>query len=1090
MKNYSLKTIVIFLIIIVVLVQKSFGFNEAEIIVPIEDEYDIDINCVRYSPDGKYIATSNSNKTVSLLETSSGKHLKTFQGHSSDVISVNFSPDGQKIVSGGYDKIIKIWDVDTGKLIRNLEGHSDCIRSVCFSPDGKSIASGSDDTTIKFWKVTTGELLRTIKGHRYSVWSISFNPNGQYIASGSFDDTVKLWEISTGKLIRNFLGHSSDVWSVCFSPDGHYIASSSYDKTIKIWEVTSGLVFKNFDFKDNYGFYKSVTFNPGGSLIATGNSFQVIKVINIKTGKHLKTIDGFSSYSALSVNFSPDGQHIISCSAEGLVKIWDLNSGDLIKKIDGNCPSVCSVTFSPDARHIVSGSSDSTIKLWDISLHKLIYTIKGNRIHRGEEDYITFSPDGRYIASISDYDSINIWEVKSRKILRTIKCNASRHICFSPNSRSIAFQNNRNAINFIDVESGELTRKFRGNFNFFDSLSFSPNGRHVACGSIDGNIYVWEVRSGILIKILKGHSYRVYAVNFTPDSHRIVSGGFDNTIKLWDVGSGKLIQSFMGHKYAVQSLECSQNGQIIVSGSEDNTVRLWDIKSGKNLRTLKGHTDVVSSVSLGPNGQRIVSAGDNTIRLWDINSDQATEIIHFLPFNEWIITKPGSLSYTASEKGAEFAYVRLNSNDNELIPLTEYQTKHSEIKPLKEPLEKSSDIFLQLEHSNNVNVNSVCDSQDGKPLTDFRSKNKTDALIATKSFPITKQSPKINICKPSNNHHTKKSYILVHVKMDGVSSAIQDIKLYVNNQPINIQEATPEIMNPFGESIRKYYVSLPVENNFIRVVATNNDNLTSFDKIKIIREKTDTIIPEGKLYLISVGVNHLEYIHQNDLDYAAKDAIDMVNLLKSMKGILYENIEFFVFSDLSDQMPDSKNIISCLKQLLLLATKKKDTVMIFLAGHGISTKDNGYIFLTRDARMSGSGSYDMQTVLKWGDITHALKSLTCQKKILILDTCYSSGVNVDSLIIDGNKSKTIVFSSTSGKQLASECKQFQNGCFTYAIKNACGKDLPADIIKDGKIDISELKISVENQLKKLSYDQKPDFCMPQGGSNFIFYAKP
>jgi len=52
---------------------------------------------------------------------------------------VSFLPDGTKIVSGSSDRTIKIWDVSSGKLIKTFEGHSNSVLSVSFLPDGVRI---------------------------------------------------------------------------------------------------------------------------------------------------------------------------------------------------------------------------------------------------------------------------------------------------------------------------------------------------------------------------------------------------------------------------------------------------------------------------------------------------------------------------------------------------------------------------------------------------------------------------------------------------------------------------------------------------------------------------------------------------------------------------------------------------------------------------------------------------------------------------------------------------------------------------------------------------------------------------------------
>ena len=57
------------------------------------------------------------------------------------VRSLAVSPDGKLLASGDTDGIISLWQAETGELVRRLEGHreTDCrIRWACLQPLGKT----------------------------------------------------------------------------------------------------------------------------------------------------------------------------------------------------------------------------------------------------------------------------------------------------------------------------------------------------------------------------------------------------------------------------------------------------------------------------------------------------------------------------------------------------------------------------------------------------------------------------------------------------------------------------------------------------------------------------------------------------------------------------------------------------------------------------------------------------------------------------------------------------------------------------------------------------------------------------------------
>jgi len=157
---------------------------------------------------------------------------------------VRFSPDGRWIASCGADGMIKIWDVATGKHMRTLEGHLAGVSTIAWSPDSNTIASGSDDKAIRLWHRASGKPYPApLLGHHNYVFSLAFSPKGNMLVSGSYDEAIFLWDLRARRQMRSLPAHSDPVGGVDFIRDGTLVCSCS----------TDGLVYVNLPPYPFYG---------------------------------------------------------------------------------------------------------------------------------------------------------------------------------------------------------------------------------------------------------------------------------------------------------------------------------------------------------------------------------------------------------------------------------------------------------------------------------------------------------------------------------------------------------------------------------------------------------------------------------------------------------------------------------------------------------------------------------------------------------------------------------------------------------------------------------------------------------------------
>ena len=90
--------------------------------------YDFDI-----SPDGSRIAIVTKENAVIVWNSNFNEEIKFIDGHEHRLNSIKFSNDGRYLATSSIDKSLKVWDVNSGDLINRFEVGDDWITEIGFS---------------------------------------------------------------------------------------------------------------------------------------------------------------------------------------------------------------------------------------------------------------------------------------------------------------------------------------------------------------------------------------------------------------------------------------------------------------------------------------------------------------------------------------------------------------------------------------------------------------------------------------------------------------------------------------------------------------------------------------------------------------------------------------------------------------------------------------------------------------------------------------------------------------------------------------------------------------------------------------------
>jgi WD40 repeat protein len=193
-----------------------------------------------FSSDGKLLATGGGAPTedgeLKVFDVATQKIVVEIKNaHSDTVFGVSFSPEGKKLASCAADKFVKVFEVPSGKHLKSFEGHTHHVLDVGWKADGKLLASAGADNVIKIWSYDSGEQVRTIPAHGKQVTRLIFIGKTSQIVTCSGDQMVKLWNVDNGGNTGNFGGSNDFLYAVAASPDGAVIAAGGEEGIVRLY---------------------------------------------------------------------------------------------------------------------------------------------------------------------------------------------------------------------------------------------------------------------------------------------------------------------------------------------------------------------------------------------------------------------------------------------------------------------------------------------------------------------------------------------------------------------------------------------------------------------------------------------------------------------------------------------------------------------------------------------------------------------------------------------------------------------------------------------------------------------------------------
>lgn len=943
-------------------------------------------------------------------------------------------PTARRALTVDPDGTIALRDVTSGGVIREVDAPARA-RGVRVSPDGALYALFLEDDSVELFAAEDGRTIARVQCDQ--TVGARFSAEGRRLAvrGGNWGGVIRVIDTASGEVVA--------AGGFPFGTIGDYAFLTGTDRIVMGGEQNHTVFLPEGDAAPD--FLATRVRPPTAIAVRPGTE-------EVGCTTHSIALD--PEY----VPFFPQATREKFERVNHCVTTFDTRTGEETAALSYWYALVQALAFHPDGSRVLAcgespGLRETQLGQFDLATGERDWSADVDGLAAG----IDVSVDGRRVlATVQLPQVVTLHDAADGERLARIEVPYARntwYVCpavFHPGGDAFAHAQTTpvGAIAIRASEDGTHLRTLEGHADVVRRLVFSPDGRFLASCGWDGRVVIWETATWepedrVLHRDARGAVPARHA-SFSPEGRFCATVGIEPGVWLVDLDGDLGTRRLEGHSAPVASATFSPDGRTLLTCGEDATVRLWDVETAEEVGRLDGHASgVIEAVYVG-DGQRIVTRSeDATVRTWDAATRALLGTRARFANGEWLAFDPSGY-YRASAGAADLARVVVGGRS---YPLSSYSRY----------LEKPELVEAAL---------------------------RGEAAPPPGELPA---APSLVLSSPRRGEVLERRIFQLEAQAED-PTGVADVEVTLSG--VAVPAAAVEAALERQERGRRVRLSLPLTvpdgetTATVRVRATNRRGVKSQ-----IRSALVTHAPATRdLYFLALGVADYED-DRLDLAYPTKDVDDLVAAFRAQEGAYYSQVHVERLVDGEVTLPTVKR----LRDQFLLRATENDTIVVFVAGHGVRTDTNEYWFLTRPATpqdpYEGVDRASLEQLVTW-------PKLHAKRRLLLIDTCQSgagvgelrgaaAGTLFDQATIDRLKKESrqgiYILAASADEEFAME--QQGNGLFTRAILDGFASS--ADTDGDGLVTIEELKDFAKTQVQERSGGrQVPTFPLVEGGENF------
>jgi hypothetical protein len=879
--------------------------------------------------------------------------------------------------------------------------HPAMVRRLVVDPRGGRLISAGDDKTIRVWQLPQGRLARVLRfpigaGYEGRIYALAVSPDGERIAAGGWtgwewdkQGAVYLFDLDSGELVRYVGGFPDVIGALAYSKDGGHLAVGLHG-------------------------------DAGLTILRTTDYTAVAR-------------DAEYRDKVLGADFRADGVLAVA-ALDGQLRLYDRDFRLLGRKRTAPGTQPLTVRFSPDGRRLAVSFHDvPALAVFDAADLSLAFAPDTTPLvdHVRIAD-VAWSADGEALYGCGDYagageNPVLRWRRGGRGAVERLPGARGPITDLQPlPGGGVAFAAEDPAIGTLDAAGRRVL--FRGP----ELAGFPPRDPALKVSRDASRVQFAASYAGAKVarfalfarELLPGPASGTELAGAVLESPRFA-------LERWqDLPSPALngVQLVLDDYELARAYAIGPDHATLVLGTE------WALRAYGADASLRWRVDTpgaVRGVIIAPNGQSVVAAlSDGTIR-WHRMEDGAEFLALFshATTREWIAWNREGY-YVSSSAGDEYVGWHLNRGR-----------------------ERSADFYRAVQFERILYRPDLLDEsfrRRGRPA-EGAGRRAGARFDVSQLGSIAPPRVRLELTDTPRRAPDGGFQARLRIEAERTAGPMVEQALFVNNVPVTSARLRRVADGDRARFTREVTVNLAPGENRIRAEVSSATSL-GFAETHLDVDRVPAVeAPAGDLYLLAVGVNEFPRLKDAGLAYAARDAEEVARFFRAQAGGAFRRVHVRSISDLADEKPDRAAIVAALD--FAAEAGERDTVILFLASHGLSDPAGEYFLVPRDARAEdiaavalGRGA-EAASLIRWNLLVEALRGVA-GRRVLIVDTCYARNVegraDLQTLAKRSAASRISLVLAAQGHETSQEYAPARQGLFTHALLEGLRGSADAD----------------------------------------------